>query len=284
MKPILIVGELNPDLILAGYHSFPRLGQEVLVDDLTLALGSASAIAAVGLARLGNPVRFATLIGCDQWGDFCRGVLERAGIEVAWVKQDPGVKTGLTASITSAKDRALVTYLGAIAAFRAEDVDRAALEGCGHLHVSSYFLQSGLRAGCRGLMEEAHARGLTTSLDPGFDPDEQWDGGLRETLRAVDVFFPNEVELRGLGGADDPEECLRRLENGRTLVVGKLGAAGCMALEGGKQIYVPAFPVQPVDTTGAGDSFNAGFLHAWLRKRPLEQALRFGAACGALST
>lgn len=284
MKPILVVGELNPDLILSGYRSFPRLGQEVLVDDWTLTLGSASAIAAVGLARLGNPVRFAGLTGCDPWADFCSQALETAGVDVSHLKRDPAVKTGLTVSITSASDRALVTCLGAIASFRAEDVPGAALEGCGHLHISSYFLQTGLRPGCRNLLAQAHACGLTTSLDPGFDPSEQWDDGLRETLREVDVFFPNEVELRGLGGAEDPVECIRRLENGRTLVVAKLGAAGCLALEHGRPLHVPAFPVEPVDTTGAGDSFNAGFLHAWLRAQPLIEALRFAAACGALST
>jgi sugar/nucleoside kinase (ribokinase family) len=125
---------------------------------------------------------------------------------------------------------------------------------------------------------------MTTSLDPGFDPSETWDGGLRETLAEVDVFFPNEVELSGLAGARDPLECLRRLDNGRTQVIGKLGAAGCLALDRGQPLSVPAFPVPVVDTTGAGDSFNSGFLHAWLERRPLAEALRFGAACGALST
>ncbi len=284
MIRVLVVGELNPDLILAGYRCFPRLGREVLVDDLTLTLGSASAIAAIGLARLGNQVRFAGLIGCDQWGDFCAQVLERAAIDIAYLKRDSAVRTGLTVSITSASERALVTYLGAIASLRSEDVDLTALNGCNHLHISSYFLQEGLRPGCRRLLAEGHARGLTTSLDPGFDPAERWDDGLHDTLQEVDVFLPNEVELRGLAGADDPIECLRRLENGRTLVVAKLGADGCMALEHGIPIQVPAFPVQPVDTTGAGDSFNAGFLHAWLRRQPLREALRFAAACGAIST
>jgi sugar/nucleoside kinase (ribokinase family) len=158
------------------------------------------------------------------------------------------------------------------------------MDGCGHLHISSYFLQESLRPDCRALFAEAHRRGMTTSLDPGFDPTENWDSGLRETLKEVDIFFPNEVELAGVGGFEDPIECLRRLDNGRTLVVAKLGREGCMALEGGSPVHVPAFAVQPVDTTGAGDSLNAGFLHAWLRQRPLREAMRFGAACGALST
>lgn len=281
---ILVVGELNPDLILRNYSAFPCLGQEVLVEDCTLTLGSASAICAVGLAKLGDAVRFAGLVGQDQWGDFSLQALVNAGIDTSGVRRDASVKTGITISITSAADRAFVTHLGAIAAFRAAHLDRAVMDGCGHLHISSYFLQEGLRGDCRALFAEAHRRGMTTSLDPGFDPTEKWDSGLRDTLTEVDVFFPNEVELRGAGGSDEPIECLRRLDNGRTLVMAKLGREGCMALDGDSAVHVPAFAVEAVDTTGAGDSFNAGFLHAWLRRRPLRDAMRFAAACGALST
>ena len=281
---ILVVGELNPDLILRNYSAFPCLGQEVLVEDCTLTLGSASAICAVGLAKLGNAVRFAGLVGQDQWGDFSLQALVNAGIDTSGVRRDASVKTGITISITSAADRAFVTHLGAIAAFRAAHLDRAVMDGCGHLHISSYFLQEGLRGDCRALFAEAHRRGMTTSLDPGFDPTEKWDSGLRDTLTEVDVFFPNEVELRGAGGSDEPIECLRRLDNGRTLVIAKLGRDGCMALDHGNLVHVPAFAVQAVDTTGAGDSFNAGFLHAWLGRRAFREAMRFAAACGALST
>lgn len=283
MSRILVVGELNPDLILRDYRAFPTLGQEVLVDDLSLTLGSASAICAAGLAKLGNRVRFAGKVGRDEWGDFCVRFLESAQVDTAFVKRDPEAKTGITVSITSSSDRALVTYLGAIASFRISDLEAGVMEGCSHLHISSYYLQEGLRRDCLALLMQAHALGMTTSLDPGFDPAEHWVD-LREILGEIDVLFPNEVELRALGGAEDPVECLRRLDNGRTLVVAKLGAAGCMALEKGSPVSVPAFPVKVVDTTGAGDSFNSGFLHAWLRRLPLEEALRFGAACGALST
>jgi len=281
---LLVVGELNPDLVLGDYRSFPRPGQEVLVEDASLTLGSASAICAMGLARLGNRVRFASKVGCDQWGDFCIRELESRGIETSWVRRDPGVKTGLTVAITCAADRALVTHLGAIASFCAAGLEDGVMEGCTHLHISSYFLQAGLRPDCRALFARAHANGMTTSLDPGFDPAERWEAGLRDTLREVDVFFPNEVELRCLGGAEDPAECLRRLGNGRTQVIAKMGAAGCQALENGRLVSVPAFPVKTADTTGAGDSFNAGFLHAWLRGRSLQDAMQYGAACGALST
>lgn len=280
----LVIGELNPDLILQGISSLPVLGREMLVEDLNLTLGSASAICAAGLARLGNAVRFAGKVGADQWGDFCTGFLADAGLDVSHIRRDPHVKTGLTVSLSSSADRALVTYLGATRSFSAADLDSAVMDGCTHLHISSYYLQDGLRPGCRGLFAEAHARGMTTSLDPGFDPAERWNGGLREVLQDVDVFFPNEVELRAVGGSEDLVECLRSLANGRTLTVAKLGKDGCLALDGNAPLKVPAFPVIPVDTTGSGDSFNAGFLHAWCRGYSLPDALRFAAACGALST
>jgi len=194
------------------------------------------------------------------------------------------VKTGLTVSITSPRDRAMLTYLGAMATMRAAEISAGGLDGFDHLHVSSVFLQRALRPDLPGLLALAHERGLTTSIDPGFDPEEKWGRDVIDMLAEADLFLPNEVELKGLTGLSDPEQGLRALENGRTLTVAKLGGDGCAALKDGKLVRVAAFPVQPVDTTGAGDSFNAGFLHAWQRKAPFEDALRFAAACGAIST
>lgn len=284
MKRVLVVGEINLDLILANYQSFPALGREVLVDDLVATLGSASAIFAVGLARLGTPVAFLGKLGADQWGEQCLEAMRRGGVDVSRVIRDPALKTGLTVSITSARERALVSYLGAISALRGEDVPDDAFRGFDHLHVSSYFLQQGLRPACASLFARARAAGLTTSLDPGFDPSERWEADLLQTLRSVDVFLPNEVELCAAARCVTPLEALGRLQNSGTRIVAKLGAKGCATLEDGRLVEVSAFPVETVDTTGAGDSFDAGFLHAWLSGLSLRDCLRWGAACGSLST
>jgi sugar/nucleoside kinase (ribokinase family) len=238
----------------------------------------------MGLARLGTPVAFVGRVGDDLWGHYCLDDMAGRGIDVSRVIRGGGLKTGITVSITHAADRALVTYMGAINALTAADVPDAALSGCSHLHVSSFFLQEALRPGLPDLFARAHRAGLTTSLDTGFDPSGRWDGGLRETLRETDLFFPNEVEIAAITGAAEPEEGLRRLGGGRARVVAKLGREGAMALDGGELVRVPAYPVEPLDTTGAGDSFNAGFLHRWLAGAPLVECLRLGAACGALST
>ncbi len=281
---ILIAGEINPDLILQDYRSFPELGKEVVVEDLRLTLGSASAICAAGLARLGEHAGFLGKVGADVYGEFCLGAMRDAGIDVSLVKPDPALKTGITVSVSSAKDRALISYLGAMLALTERDVDDEILRRFEHVHIASYYLQENLRPGCAAIFERASKLGLTTSLDTGFDPTETWAPDIYETLKYVDIFLPNEVELRWIGRDEDPVKALESLANGRTQVVAKLGSRGCMALDHGKPVYVPAFKVNPVDTTGAGDSFNAGFLHAWLNWKNLTEAMRFGAACGALST
>jgi sugar/nucleoside kinase (ribokinase family) len=284
LKRVLCAGEINVDLVLQDKTAFPVLGKEVLVQDSQLVLGSATAIMAMGLARLGTPVAFVGRVGDDVWGRYCLEDMAGRGIDLSRVIRGGSLKTGITVSITHPGDRALVTYLGAISALTGADVSDSAMAGLDHLHASSFFLQEGLRPHLPDLFARARRAGLTTSLDTGFDPSGQWDGGLRATLRETDLFFPNEVELAALTGCKDPAEGLRKLDNGRTRVVAKLGKDGAMTLDGGRVVHVPAYPVEPVDTTGAGDSFNAGFLHRWLAGAPLVECLRLGAACGALST
>ncbi|HEY3439336.1 MAG TPA: carbohydrate kinase family protein [Paludibaculum sp.] len=281
---ILVVGELNVDLVLQDYSSFPTPGKEVLVERASLTLGSASAICAAGLARLGNEVAFAGKLGCDTWGDLVLARLNELSIDVSRILRSADLTTGITVSVSSAADRALITYLGSSEALHVSDVQEAWLEDANHLHVSSFYLQRGLRPDLKTLFARAHALGLTTSLDPGCDPLEEWGRDLLDVLTEVDIFLPNEVELAGVTGEQDPALALRRLQNGRTLTVAKLGASGCMAIVDGGLAAVSAFPVAAVDTTGAGDSFNAGFLHAFLRGEGTGEAIRFGAACGALST
>lgn len=284
MKPILVVGETNVDVVLHGAHAVPTPGKEVVADDCALTLGSASAICAMGLARLGNAVQFVSRMGADFWGDYCLGVLSSAGVDTSHVTRDPCLKTGVTVSISTASDRALITYIGSIAAVMEADVPDALLDRAQHVHVSSFFLQAKLRSGCGRLFARARQRGMTTSLDPGFDPQERWDGDVTAILPSVDLFLPNEFELAAIGACAEPAGALLALEKGGTRTVVKMGRSGAMTRERGETIYVPAFTVDPIDTTGAGDSFNAGFLHAFVRGRPTRECLLFGNAAGALST
>ncbi len=181
---ILIAGELNVDLVLHNASSFPVPGRETLAENCSLTLGSASAICAAGLAKLGHRVDFIGKAGLDSWGDFCVSRLAEMGVDCTLVQRDTSLKTGITVSITSPEDRAMITYLGAIAALRESDVTDANLQGHGHLHVSSFYLQRALRPGLKRLFTRAREAGLTTSLDPGFDPEERWDRDLIDVLQS----------------------------------------------------------------------------------------------------
>lgn len=284
MVPVFIIGEVNVDLILSGLERLPAFGVEIAVTDFAVTLGSASAICASGLARLGHPVSLAGKVGLDPWGDYCVEALGAAGVRTSAIVRDPAAKTGLTVSLTSARDRALITYPGAMVAFTTSDLPPDLFSRAGHLHVSSYFLQSGMRRAWQPLFERARANGWSVSLDPGCDPTNRWDVDPRSLLGSVDVLLPNEMELYSLTGLPDPADALGHLSNGHTLVVAKLGEKGAMAVVDGRTTIVRPPPLTVVDTTGAGDSFNAGFLHAWLERRSVPDALRAGVACGALST
>lgn len=285
MKRILVAGELNVDLVFRDCQSFPAPGREVLAEDAQVVPGSSSMICAACLARLGNPVAFAGKAGADGWGDFCVSALQGAGVDVAAVRRDPALRTGITASFSTSADRALVTFAGAIGALRASDIDDALLATADHLHVSSYYLQSALRPDLKSLFARASALGLSTSLDPGFDPEQRWGNEWPCLLSGVDLFLPNDVELAGISGCGGVLDGLRTLDNGRTRTVVKRGRHGCATLDdAGRLLESAAFAVDAVDSTGAGDSFDAGFLHAWLRGLPLAEAMRWGNACGALST
>lgn len=285
MKPLLMAGEINVDLVLTGCERLPEFGGEVLASGLRQGPGSSSMICALGLARLGHAVAFVGVTGADGWGDYCVDAMRDAGIDVSGVLRDTSLQTGITVALSSLQDRALVTYPGAIGALRQDMITDAQLGTCGHLHVSSYYLQDALRPALRELFARARQAGLTTSLDPGFDPRQRWGSELVELLPLVDVFLPNEREACAISGESTPLASLRALRNSRTRTVVKLGSDGCMTLQDdGSALTVPAHAVDVRDSTGAGDSFDAGFLHAWRQGMPLRDCLRWGSACGSLST
>ncbi len=288
-KRILVIGELNVDLIASGLTAFPTLGQEVLADGLYAVMGSSSAICAAGMARLGAKVDFLGKVGIDYYGNFVVGELRRLGVGTDHVIRDNVMRTGVTISLTYPEDRALVTYLGCISHLHLEDINTSILRCYSHVHVGSYFLQRRLQSGLPELFRQAHRARLTVSLDTGHDPDERWgNGDLLALLEHVDIFLPNEEEARAIasaGDAGDTEVALRKLAQHARLVVVKRGSSGALSLRGGQIVHSPAFQVNAIDTTGAGDSFNAGFIYAHvIRELPLQEALRFANACGALST
>jgi sugar/nucleoside kinase (ribokinase family) len=283
MTRILIAGELNVDLVLTGLPSLPVLGRELVGNDFNVVLGSSSAITAARLAALGADVDFVGIVGGDDFGQFVLRELKRYGVGTSLI-QPVSISTGVTIALTFYQDRALLTYPGTIAAYDGQNITADILARYNHLHVGSFFLQTGLQAALPGLFHMAHECGLTTSLDVGWDPLEQWGENphLFPTLAETDYFFPNESETAALAGGEGKniDNLAARV---KTLLLVKRGANGAEAYpKQGERTAVPSLPVQVVDTTGAGDAFNAGFLYAYrVEGANLNDALRFAVACGA---
>lgn len=281
---LLVVGEINPDLILRGDVT-PAFGQvEKLVDEATLTIGSSSVIFACGAARLGLRVAFAGVVGDDVFGQFMVSQMLARGIDTSAIVIEPSLHTGLSVILSRATDRAILTFAGSIAALRYEQIDLAMLDRAHHLHLGAFFMLDALRPDVPRLFSEARQRGLTTSLDTNYDPTERWDGGLRQVLPLVDVFLPNEAELCAIGGSPDPDAALAALAQQVPIVAAKLGSQGGVARRGSTIAHAPALPVAVVDTTGAGDTFDAGFIYGFLHGWELAATLRLACACGSLST
>lgn len=281
---VIVVGELNADLILSG-DVVPTFGQvEKLVDDASLVIGSSSAIFACGAARLGLRVAFIGKVGDDALGQFVLRELERHGVDAAGVVVDPSLKTGLTVILSRADDRALLTFPGSIAALRYAEVDRDLLARGRHVHLGSYFLLDALRPDVPRLFAEARALGLSVSLDTNYDPLETWDGGLHEALRPVDIFLPNQAELLAITRQADVAAALATLGGTVPTIAVKLGSRGAQALQAGQLVDADAIEVAAIDSTGAGDSFDAGFIYGHLAGWSLAESLRMACVCGALST
>ena len=224
-------------------------------------------------------------VGDDAYGQFCRAALAADGVDTDAVVVDAAHATGLTVSLTYDSDRLLVTCPGAMARLTAHDVPATLLQRARHLHSASFFLQVSLRDNLAQLFADARRLGLTTSLDTGWDPDDAWLGDdLRALLAEIDVLLPNQLELTRLSGTDRIEDGARRLlDLGVGEVVVKLGDRGSAYFARGEHIVAPGHAIGVIDTTGAGDAFNAGYLTARLMNRPIDERLRFANACGALT-
>ncbi|MFF4614738.1 carbohydrate kinase family protein [Nonomuraea jabiensis] len=283
---LLVVGDANPDVVLSGAPRGLAYGQrEQLVSGGDLVLGGSGAITACGAARLGLRTAFAGRVGDDAAGRFVLDALADRGVDVSRCVIDSR-STAMTVVLADGADRAILTSPGCLPYLTVEDLPRGVAR---HVHVSSYFLQPGLAPGLPGFLAEERRAGATTSLDTNDDPAGEWEG-LGEVLAEVDVFLPNAAEARAVAarlfdaGPERLEAAAARIGGLGPTVVVKDGGEGALAWQAGELTRAPAVPVEPVDTVGAGDSFNAGLLAARLRGMSLRECLRVAVTCGSLST
>ncbi len=280
---ILVAGEINPDLILTGDVK-PEFNQvEKLVDSATLAIGSSSAIFACGAARLGLRVAFIGVCGDDVFGRFMLDEMQKRNVDISNVIIRPNGQTGLSVILNRDADRAILTHPGLIADLQDSNIPDRLLRKARHLHVASYFLQTKLQPNLPNLFQRAHSLELTTSLDTNYDPSEKWLG-FDELLSVTDVFLPNKTEALSITKSDDVNFAVKQLAGKSKLVAMKLGADGAVACAQNTIARSESIAVHVVDTVGAGDTFDAGFMFGYLNNWTLEKSLRLACVCGALST
>lgn len=281
---ILIPGEINPDLILNDPSLNVRFGQhETLVENFAMTIGSSSAIFACATARLGLKTKLVGVVGDDLFGKFMLDALKKRGVDITQVVIDPTLSTGLSVILNRGSDRAILTYLGAIDRLRAEQISDDLLAQARHLHVCSVFLQNNLRPGLEKLLERAKGLGLSVSLDTNWAPQGEWEE-VKRWLSYTDIFLPNEQEALAISGKKNVHDAVYTLSRNSKIVAIKRGAEGAIAQSGNNIVMEKAIKAPLVDTVGAGDSFNAGFLYGFLHGWDLRRCLRLGVVCGSLST
>jgi sugar/nucleoside kinase (ribokinase family) len=280
---VSVVGELNLDLILSGLPLKLELEREHLAKDLTITLGSSSAIFTHNLALLGNRVGFSSAIGSDALGEIALQFLRDSGTDVSGVRKFDGKLTGLTTILPTGAERYILTYPGTMFEMGFAHLDLNYVLDAQHLHLSSYYLHRALRPRIAELFRMAKTAGLTTSFDTNDDPEDAWADDLRDVLPFVDVLLPNEKEACKIAHTDDLERAMEILAQQVPLLVVKRGRAGAVARRGNERFHIAAFAVDAVDSVGAGDSFDAGFVDRFIRGVRVEECLKFASLTGALS-
>jgi sugar/nucleoside kinase (ribokinase family) len=282
---VSLVGELNLDLILYGLPRELEPEREHLAAGLAMTLGSSSAIFAHNLSVLGSRVGFITRIGDDPLGRIALDRLAEGGVDVSCVKEVPGpIKSGLTVILTRPTYRNILTYPGTMFEMDYGDLDLPYLKSARHFHLSSYYLHRSLRPRLVELVREMKEAGLTTSLDINDDPEDLWAEDSREVLKYIDVFFPNEREAKKITGEEDLETALAKLSERVPVLAVKLGPKGAVLIHKGERLTLPPLKIAAIDPVGAGDSFDAGFLHHFVRGADLPTCLHYGNVAGAFST
>jgi sugar/nucleoside kinase (ribokinase family) len=281
---IAIAGETNLDLILYGLPQQMPLDRELIAENFSLTLGGSSAILAHNLAALGVKVGFATKIGSDPLTTICLERLCETGAKLSYANPSSGDRIGITLQLHHGNTRHTLTYLGVSEKMSAAEIDLDFISSSRHFHISSLFLQKAFQHDLPALCRQLKQRGLTLSLDTNDDPDDKWAQPLEELLHLVDVLLPNEDEAKRMMHTDDLKSAMDSLARYTPIVAVKCGARGSMVQAGKTRWILPPLYVEPVDTIGAGDSFNAGFLKSYIAGLPLEECAAAGNATAALST
>ena len=282
---ILALGELNVDLLLNRIGGFPEIGKEIFAQEMTLTLGSSTAIFAANAATLGPKVSFLGMIGRDSFGDVVKSSLRQRKVDISNLIEVDDAATVLTAILNYDNDRANVTYPGAMSRMGVKDIRPEIIREAKHVHISSIFLQETLHRELYEIVKLVKDCGATLSMDVQFDPEETWEFDCAQILPLVDIFMPNEQELMAITRKDSVEEAIAVIRPYANVTVVKMGTRGSLVVTREQEHFLPAMLNKSVvDAIGAGDSYNAGFITGYVQGKDLETCQWLGNLTGAINT
>jgi ribokinase len=286
MPKVATIGDVNVDLI-ASIDKMPELGKQVITKEFEIHGGGCSANFSLACARLGMDVQLFGKVGDDVFGTYVLVELDENKVNTRNVMLT-SKKTGVTFAIVQGIERSFITFRGENETFNINDIDISKIDA-DIVHLPSYFLLDGLRNDYVKLIDILHGSGIKVSFDTGWDPrgfERKNVDPIFSILPKVDIFLPNVDEARkilGIGPEVKPEKVADMLiDIGVKVAVVKMGKDGCIVADKDMSQYIPAFKVKVLDTTGAGDNFNAGFVSAYISGKPLYNCALIGSATAAL--
>ena len=282
---VLSIGDINVDIILRS--GFPPRGKQIVIDDYQVYGGGCATNFALACARLGAKTKLMGKIGDDHWGKLLLKKLRENGVNTGDISVSSDIKTGITYAIVDEEERSFITFRGGNAHFSITDIPLEKIRG-DIVHIPSFFLLESLRPHYRRLMKLAKSNGALVSFDTGWDPFNRWRKTryLLDYLKNANVFLPNLAEARMITGktkASPKELAERLLKMGPEIVCIKLGKNGSLVADHGGTHKIEPFEVEIVDTTGAGDVFNAAFMLGYLKTKDISHSGRFASAAAAIS-
>jgi len=277
--------DINSDLIINGDDVKTEFGQrEKLVTDYSVEMGGSCPIFACQTAKLGLKTVAVGKVGNDYFKNIILDTLKDAGVILDFLTITDKYKTGISVALTNGEDRSIFTYSGTIDAFDKDDFNIELISSSRHLHIGSYFLMKKFTKNLLPILKDAKKMGVTVSLDTNWDPEEKWDNGIWDVLPYVDVFLPNENEVRAITGEIELEKAIRRLKKEVPILSVKKGKDGAITYAKNEISRILSINVPKTDAIGAGDSYDGGFIYGYLTGRDIQTCTQLGCICGSLNT
>ena len=283
---VCCVGHMCVDILVKPVDSLPPRGKLKVIESIDQKTGGCAMNTALGLAKLGVNTAMVGKVGEDGFGSFIRGTLEAAGVHTdGLLTEQGGMTSGSVVTIDKEGERTILHCLGTNSSLRLEDIDLDIVYESGLLFIGGVFLLPSFDgAGAAGLLKQARSRGIVTAMDTAWDASGGWLDTIRPCLPHLDWFMPSVEEAEQMFGSRDPQKLAKMMkEQGVKNVVIKMGGDGCyIEPKDSRGTFQGIFPVEVVDTAGAGDAWCAGFLSALVRGRSAEEAAVWGNAAGSL--